>query len=192
MEWITILDTVFQAPKPYIMKSISYGFIAILLSFFLFSCQETSNNENASTTVIDPTPPNPFLGAWELDRIFNQDTSVNYPGLSIVLFTEGYYSWMDSRPERKSFENISEPTDEEIREAFNTFSALSGPYEFSDSTVTMTRQIVKRPNRMNPPQVDHYAYQVKDGEIHIQSIYRIIEDEKRLSENPYTTVLKKK
>ncbi len=188
----SVPKNVFQTPKPYIMKSFSYGIIAILLCFFFVSCQQSSNNENTSTAEVNQAPPNPFLGSWELARFFNQDTSVDYQGRSTILFTENHFSWMTSQSERKSFEKLAEPTHEELTEAFNTFSAFTGPYELSDSTLTLTRQIVKRPNWMNPPRIDHYNYQLKDNEIHLQAQYGILEGEKRISENAPTIVLKKK
>jgi hypothetical protein len=174
------------------MKRITYGLIAIMLSFFLVSCQQPSNNENASTANLNQAPQNPFLGAWELDQFSNQDTSWSIEGPSIILFGEDYYSWMASKPGRKNFENIAEPTDEEVREAFNTITAISGVYEFSDSTMTMTQKIVKRPNWMNPSRVEHYAYQLNGDEVHLHSRYRILEGVKSPPENPFTIVLKKK
>lgn len=170
----------------------SYYLPILLIGLFLLSCQQPSNNENTFTAAVDQATQNPFLGSWELDRFFNQDTSRSFEGLSIIIFRENYFSYMASPSERKSFEKVGEPSEEELREAFNTFTAFTGPYEFSDSTITMTRLIVKRPNWMNPPRVDHYAYQVRDGEIHFQLRYQILEGEKSSPENALTIVMKRK
>lgn len=170
----------------------SYSLPIIVIGLLLFSCQQPSKNEEPSAISLEQATQNPFLGSWELDRFSNQDTAGNYEVISIILFDDEYFSWMASRSDRESFEKLTEPTDEELRQAFNTFSAIAGTYEFSDSTITMTQKIVKRPNWMNPPRVEHYAYQIKDGEIHLLTRYRILEGKRNTPENPLTIVLKKK
>lgn len=148
----------------------SFCFPIVLIGLLLFSCQPQSNDEESSAVVLNQAPQNPFLGSWEFERFSSQDTSGSYEGRSIIIFGEDYYSWMASPSERKSFERVSEPTEEELKEAFNTFTAFTGPYEFSDSTITMTRQIVKRPNWMNPPRVDHYYKRLFNSSINSKNL----------------------
>lgn len=109
-----------------------------LVSFF--SCEQTQKLE--VNAILD------FEGGWKLVEFnyYNQDTSVNVPNTSgMFIFGDGSYSVLWTRGVRTPFGDLSNPSDDEIKAAFNSIIFNMGTYEVSNDTIITKSQVARVP-----------------------------------------------
>ncbi len=124
---------------------------------------------------------NPLVGVWEVSEVSvtSPDTSytiTNPP--SLYFFTERHYSVMRVRggEPRELFAGDAPvigslaPTDDERLAAWSTFSAHSGTYEISGSTLTIQPIVAKHPNIMSGISLN-LTYQAMEGMLHLTFVY---------------------
>jgi hypothetical protein len=114
--------------------------IATLLLVSFFGCQQ--NQKTNSKVALD------FEGGWKLVEFnyFNQDTSVNVPNTSgMFIFGDGSYSVLWTRGVRTPFVDLSNPSDDEIKAAFNSIIFNMGTYEVSNDTIITKSQVARVP-----------------------------------------------
>lgn len=106
---------------------------------------------------------NPILGSWQVKEIhyIRADTTikVNPVHQGRISFSEGHYHllynpWINARV---PFENLSQPTKDEMTMAFQTLVFNSGSYVYTDSTVTTTSDIARVPGFEGGVQYYHYT-----------------------------------
>ncbi len=88
-------------------------------------------------------------GIWKVEEVTNEGgqnpgTRTN-PAPSLYMFTDGYYSIMVMRRGRPDFQAGDDVSDEDAIAAFNSFSANSGSYEVSGSTITFHIMLARVP-----------------------------------------------
>ena len=105
------------------------------------------------------TPPSegPLEGAWK---------PVGEPS-GLVLFTEGYYSWMVIPQPRELFTDPRNATDAEWLTACGGITANSGTYEVSGSAVRLQVLAAKHPNAMAMQQVATFEYSIEDDTLRV-------------------------
>jgi len=120
-------------------------FLSLGFYLLLTSCGETIK------PTADLVEKDPLLGAWEMQSVhwITPDTTYTIaqaqPG--IIIFDEDRYSlmWTPTESPRVPFEELSNPTDEEVIAGFRSVVFNGGTYEKTDSTVTTQAQIAKVP-----------------------------------------------
>lgn len=141
-----------------------------LFTLVIFSLLIACNHSNTTTKEVN-TIINPLLGSWRMKEIHYIYTDTTYVGSPItygtILFTPKRYSLLYNpwTTERKAFENLSKPTDEEIKAAFNSIVFNSGSYVFTDSTVTATADMAKVPGFEGGKQF--YTYSIESNNLDI-------------------------
>jgi len=114
---------------------------------------------------------NDLKGSWVIKGIdyIQADTTLN-----IVPASKGRFSFTNEQyhliynpwtNERKPFANLSEPSEQEIKQAFQTLVFNSGSYTFTDSTVVATPDIARVPGFEGGKQ--YYRYKRIDNELHL-------------------------
>ena len=117
---------------------------------------------------------NPLLGSWKMQSVtwISQEKSypINPAQAGIFLFTDNSYSiqWTPTKEPRKSFVDLSKPTDKEKMAGFASVVFNSGSYEFTDKTVTTTAYIAKVPGFEGGKQ--YYNYTVNGNTLTITMI----------------------
>jgi ankyrin repeat protein len=111
---------------------------------------------------------NPLLGSWQVKEIhyIRADTTIKVSPVhqGRITFSDSHYHllynpWINART---PFENLSQPTKDEMTMAFQTLVFNSGSYVYTDSTVTTTSDIARVPGFEGG--IQYYRYQL-DGEM---------------------------
>jgi len=113
----------------------------------------------------------PIVGSWRVNSIHwvTKDTTYSIekaqPGM--LLITPNRYSimWTPIEEPRTAFQNLSEPTDEELKSGFRSIVFNCGTYEFSDSTLTTTAEIAKVPGFEGGKQF--YSYKLEQNRMEL-------------------------
>lgn len=132
----------------------------------LASCQQTKSFREK--TSFD------FEGGWKLVEFnyYNQDTSVNVPNTSgMFIFGEGSYSVLWTRGVRTPFGDLSNPSDEEIKAAFNSIIFNMGTYKVTNDTIITKSQVARVPG------FEGGGYIYKFNRIHEDSLQLKVVDE---------------
>ena len=107
---------------------------------------------------------NNINGAWSIEEIIwkSKDTTVQIvpKQKGIFLITQGHYgmSWSPIREKRTPFENLSNPTEEEIIKGFQSIVFNSGTYSIDKNVLTTTAQIAKVPGFEGGKQYYHITH----------------------------------
>ncbi|MEM9648783.1 MAG: lipocalin-like domain-containing protein [Bacteroidota bacterium] len=123
----------------------------ILLSSLVLSCAKREKTER-----------NPLLGSWAIEKVewISNDTIVSrIPAQKgIFLVTPDRYSicWTPLERERTPFQNLSNPTENEVLEGFGSIVFNTGGYINSDSTIITMAHMAKVPGFEGGKQFYHY------------------------------------
>ncbi len=98
-----------------------------------------------------PDQKNPLLGAWKVKSVTWVSSDKTHhieqaqPGMFI--FENSHYSliWSPKRTPRVAFENLSNPTDEEILQGFRSIVFNAGTYQISGDQIVATALVAKVP-----------------------------------------------
>lgn len=114
---------------------------------------------------------NPLTGSWSMKEIhyIQADTTVKVEKVhgGRISFSKDHYHllynpWINPR---KPFEKLSQPTEKEMINAFQTLVFNSGSYVYTDSTVVTTADIAKVPGFEGG--IQYYRYQLKGNELEL-------------------------
>lgn len=117
---------------------------------------------------------NPLSGSWRFSEIHYvyQDTTYSIydaqPGRLLVGPHHYTIMYTPGRTNRQPFRSLSKPTDEEIREAFQSIVFNTGSYERSDSLFVTTADIARVPGFEGGRQ--YYKYQVNGRKLNLRMI----------------------
>lgn len=94
----------------------------------------------------------PIEGVWKVAEIVvtgAEASNMANPQPSLFIFAKSHYSmmWIHGNQPRALFKG-EEPTNEEKIPAFDSFSANTGTYEVTDSTLTIRPIVARYPNYM--------------------------------------------
>jgi len=148
-----------------INKTISGLFIMVL--FFTLACvsQEGGKIKQAGFDA------NPLEGAWVMKSIHwkTKDTtySIHEAQPGIFIFTEDSYSigWTPTEEPRIPFQNLSKPSDEELKAGFRSIVFNAGSYTHTDSTAVATPIVAKVPGFEGGKQF--YRYKIDGNVLHL-------------------------
>ncbi len=98
-------------------------------------------------------------GVWRVTELASRAPGAAWevrapPYLSQYIFTGKHYSYMyvpGQSPRKTIAGDPNKPTDAEKVEAYNSFVAASGTYEFSGRILTLVALVHKNPNEMEHP-----------------------------------------
>ncbi|CAN5244256.1 hypothetical protein BH23GEM2_BH23GEM2_24370 [soil metagenome] len=106
----------------------------------------------------EPATGSAFDGAWRVVSVATgaeSETTQTEP--SIVLFSEGFYSWAQATAARQLF-RAEAPTDSERLPAYASVVFNSGTFETSDSALILRPIVARNPNYMTGGS-ETYRYQ---------------------------------
>lgn len=109
-------------------------------------------------------------GAWQLVELKPPgEKPVTDPQPGLHLFTETHYSVMVATSDSTRVNLPEEPTDAEIEQAYNSFSASAGRYEVKGDTIITRAYVSKNPNRMNafPNIALKWTYRIDGDTLHM-------------------------
>jgi len=141
-------------------------FLTLIIAFS--QCLTSCNNQRETP---EEKVNNPLLGSWEISSIYwiTNDTTYSLekaqPGL--LLITPDRYSimWTPTEEPRVPFENLSAPTDDEMKEGFQSIVFNAGTYTNTDSTLTTQAQVAKVPGFEGGKQF--YEYHIEKGKLEL-------------------------
>lgn len=139
-------------------------FTAIAVSMLVISCNTPQKPEPQE-------PINPLLGSWQVKSIhwITPDTtySINEAQPGLLMINPSRYSimWTPTQAPRTPFENLSNPTDEELKTGFRSIVFNAGTYVYTDSTLTTTAEIAKVPGFEGGTQ--YYRYNLSGNQLEI-------------------------
>lgn len=142
-------------------NSIKSFALFLILGLAIFACQTNSSNT--------PSTPHPLLGSWEMTAIhwITADTTYSVheaqPGIFMIDSSKYTIMWTPLNEPRTPFENLSEPTDEEMKAGFRSIVFNGGTHEMTDSTLTTTAQIAKVPGFEGGQQF--YKYSIDNNQL---------------------------
>lgn len=147
--WYPVILIWQNATKP--MKNLVIPGIVIWITVWSYETRQWNNRAIS-----------PFAGSWKMKEIhwITKDTIYRIeraqPGMFI--FTSGAYSvmWTPVNEPRPAFSNLSRPTDEEIKNGFQTIVFNAGSYEWRDSTIITNAYIAKVPGFEGGRQYYHF------------------------------------
>ena len=124
-----------------------------------YGCQQSELKDHSGEI-----KEHPVEGSWKIETIhwITQDTTFTIeeaqPGM--MLFSSDKYAlmWTPTLEPRVPFNNLSQPTDEEVIAGFRSVIFNGGHYEVSDSSVVTTAEIAKVPGFEGGKQI--YRYQI--------------------------------
>ncbi|MEP2276186.1 MAG: hypothetical protein ABJH98_12065 [Reichenbachiella sp.] len=134
------------------IKSIAIFLIAGLA---LYACQPTQLNKTPE--------PHPLIGSWEMTSIhwITADTTYSIqeaqPSLFMIDTTRYAIMWTPQDEPRTPFENLSQPTPEEMQAGFRSVVFNGGSHTMTDSTLTTTAYIAKVPGFEGGKQFYNYT-----------------------------------
>lgn len=137
--------------------------LLLVTAFFAIACNSTKK-ENEDIV-------NPLEGSWKMQEIHYIYADTTYIGKPItygtILFAPKRYSLLYNpwTTERKAFDTLSKPTDQEIKAAFQSIVFNSGSYEYTDSTVITTADMAKVPGFEGGKQF--YRYSIENDQLDI-------------------------
>ncbi len=152
-------------------------FITILtlsLMIGLYSCNNNSKKEHLNNEM--PS----ILGTWEIKSIhwITKDTtySIDKAQPGMIMLTSNRYSimWTPIEEPRTPFQNLSKPTDEELKSGFRSIVFNCGTYKYSDSTITTTAKIAKVPGFEGGKQF--YRYKLNNNKMELTMFDEIYPD----------------
>lgn len=135
---------------------------SLVLCLVILSCKDSYQDESLQDVNVTETT-NPLLGAWRVNEIYytNKDTTYSIPKAQVgnLLVTPERYAimWVPTEAQRKPFEILSKPTDEETINGFRSVVFNSGSYTLNDSIMTTTAEIAKVPGFEGGIQFYKYA-----------------------------------
>ena len=148
------------------MKNPILFLIAMIITVFLMSgCAEKKQVMKLS---------NRLKGTWikiETKNTYADSTQIiKYPQPCIFIFSDSYYSFATLRgtAEREPYRQPSNPTVEEIINAYNSYSSNTGRYEITDSTITTFPIIAKVPGYSGGKGV--YEYSINSDTLYLTMI----------------------
>nr|WP_299172053.1 hypothetical protein [uncultured Allomuricauda sp.] len=134
------------------MKS-SLKFFLLVLTVMVVACKEKSNSTN------------PLLGSWSIEKIqwISEDTTLSRVPVQkgLLLVTPDCYSicWSPMEQTRVPFENLSNPTKEEMIRGFSTIVFNTGGYTVSKDYFTTKAHLAKVPGFEGGMQ--YYSYHIQ-------------------------------
>ncbi len=129
------------------------------LVLYLYSCNYEDHDKNV------------LYGSWNLKEVrwVSSDTTFHLkkPQLGLLLITPESYSiiWPPTEEKRTPFNNLSNPTDEEIKSGFRSIVFNSGNYSNTDSTLTTTSTLAKVPGFEGGKQF--FNYKLKEDNLEL-------------------------
>jgi hypothetical protein len=118
----------------------------------------------------------PLTGTWRITEIKttgpNARTMSGPPGLQI--FTGNHYSLMfvNSDQPRTALQDSSKATAAELLAVWGPFTAASGTYEISGSTLTCRPDVAKNPQVMAPGVVYVYSFKLEGKTLTVTDVSR--------------------
>jgi len=115
------------------------------------------------------TAQNQLLGSWNLIEVrwISADTThvLKKHQLGMLLVTADRYSimWSPTKDKRIPFNELSNPTDEEIKHGFRSIVFNAGSYHSTDSTMTTTSILAKVPGFEGGKQ--QYTYRATNNKL---------------------------
>jgi hypothetical protein len=145
------------------MRRVSLA-VALAVSVAGASAQERP----ATPVTPGATPARPgsdLRGVWKITELASRAPGAAWevrptPALSQYIFTGRHYSYMyvpGTGPRKTIAGDPNRPTDAEKVEAYNSFVAASGTYEWSGRTLTLVALVHKNPNEMEGTPLVHTA-----------------------------------
>lgn len=122
-----------------------------------------------STTQTDHTTAHPIEGSWAFTSIewITPDTTYTIqnaqPGLLMINKNRYSIMWTPTVEPRTPFEQLSNPTDEELKSGFRSVVFNAGTYEISDSIVQTQAEIAKVPGFEGGEQF--YRYKIEEDKM---------------------------
>jgi hypothetical protein len=108
-------------------------------------------------------------GAWRVTETTNGKTqkSNKSPQPGLYMFTAKHYSVMtvNSEKARPNFEDAAKATADQLRDAWGPFTANSGTYEVSGSTLTLRPLVAKAPGAMTGGNVNTFTIQLNGNNL---------------------------
>lgn len=111
-----------------------------------------------------PGETSPVIGSWSMQEVhwITKDTtySIYHAQPGIFIFTPTSYSimWTPDEQPRSPFKMLSQPTEKEMLDGFQSVVFNAGSYIWTDSTIISTAVIAKVPGFEGGTQ--HYRYQI--------------------------------
>ena len=142
------------------MKYTPISIIALILFAVSYSCGPAVTEANMPKVEVCP-----IVGSWSMKAIHwvTKDTTYSIPEAQpgVLIITPGRYSimWTPTEKPRTPFENLSEPSEEELIAGFRSVVFNTGTYVYTDSTITTTAEIAKVPGFEGGIQYYRYALQ---------------------------------
>lgn len=125
--------------------------VVIFLLLTLTACHNQKNHTN-----------HPLIGAWYLASVAwisdEQTQRIEQAQPALFLFNKSHYSlmWSPKQSPRVPFEDLSNPTQEEILQGFRSIVFNAGTYQVLGNQITATAEVAKVPGFEGGQQFYHF------------------------------------